>query len=94
MMPSEEAYRDAEKKLGLMCPECGSRQMHRMQREGLMQVVVYPFFGYFPWECAECKESFLLKKRYKRKFKSSRGDAEENPGNGDFLPNRSEARGR
>jgi hypothetical protein len=32
-----------------------------------MQRTFLTFFGLFPWECGQCKEPFLIRKRYERK---------------------------
>jgi hypothetical protein len=56
--------------------------MRRMGRKGFMQYFVYPFFGYFPWQCLDCEETVLLKIRYKRKkkhSKSAEGETEQSP---------------
>lgn len=31
-----------------------------------MQQKVYPFFGYYPWECPICREVKLFRRRGKR----------------------------
>ncbi len=48
------------------CPDCGSRHLRRLPRQGFMQLKVYPFFGYFPWECPICRQTRLYRKRGKR----------------------------
>jgi len=45
--------------------------MHRLERKGFMQLNVYPLFGYYPWECGMCKQLFMIKKRYRRKRRST-----------------------
>ncbi|MGP8254027.1 MAG: hypothetical protein ACLQHF_18520 [Terracidiphilus sp.] len=49
------------------CPECGGNRIRRVERKGLMQKLIYPWFGYFPWHCRECRKYFLLRKRNRRK---------------------------
>ncbi len=49
------------------CPECGASRIRRVERKGFMQKHVYPFFGYFPWHCRECRQYVLLRRRYSRK---------------------------
>lgn len=46
------------------CPMCGSSYLRRVPRIGFYQRVVLSLFGYYPWECGDCKESFRLRKRY------------------------------
>lgn len=46
-----------------MCPKCTEVQLTRVARHGFLQEHVYPKFGLFPWECAQCREVFLLKSR-------------------------------
>jgi hypothetical protein len=49
------------------CPGCGNDRPRRVERKGFMQLRIYPLFGYFPWYCKECRQYFLLRKRYRRK---------------------------
>jgi hypothetical protein len=46
------------------CPICGCSCFHRVPRTGLAQRTILSLFGYFPWECARCKELFLIRKRF------------------------------
>jgi len=39
-----------------------------MERKGFLQVKILPKFGYYPWMCLNCRTSFLVRKRYRRKF--------------------------
>jgi len=48
------------------CPECGSEQLRRLARQGLLQRKVYPLFGLFPWECPICRQTRLFRVRGKR----------------------------
>ena len=34
----------------MYCETCGC-EMRRFARKGFLQEKVYPFFGYYPWEC-------------------------------------------
>jgi len=34
-----------------------------MERVGLFEKKVFPFFGYYPWECSACRKRVLLKTR-------------------------------
>jgi ssDNA-binding Zn-finger/Zn-ribbon topoisomerase 1 len=45
------------------CPQCDEVELTRVARRGFMQERVYPKFGMFPWECAQCRQIFLLKSR-------------------------------
>ena len=59
----------AHARAGVPCPECGSDRPRRVERKGFLQMKVYPFFGYYPWICGDCKHVFLARKRYRRKSK-------------------------
>jgi hypothetical protein len=48
------------------CPICGSSYLRRVPRFGFKQKVLLAIFGYYPWECGQCKEPFLMRKRYGR----------------------------
>lgn len=52
------------------CPDCGSRHLRRLPRQGFLQTKILPFFGYYPWECAMCRETKFFRIRGKRKRKS------------------------
>jgi hypothetical protein len=54
-----------------VCPECGSQHLRRLPRQGFLQRKIYASFGYYPWECPICRNSFLLRKRGKRMRHSS-----------------------
>ena len=49
------------------CPSCGGDYLRRVPRLGFKQKVLLPFFVFYPWECGQCKEPLLLRKRRKRK---------------------------
>ncbi|HTW60818.1 MAG TPA: hypothetical protein VMD55_03360 [Terracidiphilus sp.] len=53
----------------IRCPSCGDGGPRRLERKGFLQEKVYPLFGYYPWLCATCKSTFLMRKRYRRKSK-------------------------
>jgi hypothetical protein len=38
--------------------------MQRLPRKGFLQLNVYPWFGYYPWECPFCREPMMVKKRH------------------------------
>ncbi len=51
----------------VFCPECGGKRVRRVERKGFMQKHIYPWFGYFPWSCRDCRTFFLLRKRNRSK---------------------------
>ncbi len=57
----------------MYCVTCGC-EMRRLMRESFMQRKVYPFFGYYPWECPLCRELVMYKVRHLRKKKSKSQD--------------------
>jgi hypothetical protein len=56
------------------CVTCGN-EMRRLMRESFLQRKVYPFFGYYPWECPLCREPILYKQRSLHKVRSKPRDA-------------------
>lgn len=46
------------------CPICGCSQLRRIPRTSFAQKKILPKLGYYPWECGECKEPFLLRRRF------------------------------
>ena len=46
-----------------VCPECGSRALHRLQRRGFWQSRVLPLVGFYPWRCVACRRPSLLRSR-------------------------------
>lgn len=38
------------------CPACGMEHMRRLPRVGFWQRQVFSRMGYYPWECATCRE--------------------------------------
>jgi DNA-directed RNA polymerase subunit RPC12/RpoP len=51
----------------VFCPKCGSDRLFRTERKTFLQRRFFPLFGYFPWECRDCRKDFTLRKRYRRK---------------------------
>ncbi len=45
------------------CPHCENIELRRHARTGLWQRKVMPRLGYFPWECGQCREIFMLRMR-------------------------------
>jgi hypothetical protein len=56
-----------------MCPACERATMRRIGRVGFFQRVVMPWFGFYPWECSNCRSlKFLRVRGIKRKRRSKR----------------------
>jgi len=70
------AERLAEKPY-IPCPKCGKGHLHRIARRGFLQIKVYPLLGYYPWECAGCRETSLIKKRLERRRSKNRSKRSE-----------------
>jgi hypothetical protein len=45
------------------CPHCGARALYRRERRGFLQRKVLPRLGFYPWNCASCRKSALLRLR-------------------------------
>ncbi len=45
------------------CPHCEAIELRRQARSGLWQKQVLSRLGYFPWECGQCRQIFMLKLR-------------------------------
>jgi hypothetical protein len=45
------------------CPHCESIVLRRHGRSGFLQKEVFSRLGYFPWECGQCRQIYLLKLR-------------------------------
>lgn len=67
--PASAAELIEQSGLRVECPGCGSHHPHRLERRGFLQKKILPLFGYYPWLCGVCKNSFLIRKRYRRKLK-------------------------
>ena len=52
-----------------ICPKCRSKRVLRIRRAGLLQSVLFPQFGLFPWQCEDCRTLFVFKSRGKLKRK-------------------------
>jgi|HubBroStandDraft_5_1064220.scaffolds.fasta_scaffold36587_3 hypothetical protein len=48
------------------CRECGTG-LRRLARKGFLQLKVFSFFGYYPWECPVCRKPIMVRKQYLRK---------------------------
>ncbi|HLI04297.1 MAG TPA: hypothetical protein VKU93_08505 [Terracidiphilus sp.] len=47
----------------LLCVNCGSERVRRIERKGILERRFFKLFGYFPWRCATCRTKFFLKRR-------------------------------
>lgn len=45
------------------CPRCEAIELRRQARAGFLQREVLSRLGYFPWECGQCRQVYLLKLR-------------------------------
>jgi predicted nucleic-acid-binding Zn-ribbon protein len=52
-----------EKTAEIGCPKCRYHDLYRMKRIGILQIALFPLFGYFPWECGKCRKTSILKGR-------------------------------
>jgi hypothetical protein len=50
----------------VLCTKCKFGELSRTKRVGLMEELIYPHLGYFPWICSECKERVIVKHRGER----------------------------
>ena len=39
-----------------VCKRCGNNRFERLQRIGLLQRTILPFFNLYPWRCAICNK--------------------------------------
>jgi hypothetical protein len=62
-MPSGDLQSTPSESRILLCPKCHRSDMRRIGRRGVLQEKVFPFFGYFPWECPHCRVVKLFKYR-------------------------------
>lgn len=56
------------------CPCCGQQALIRVARTGFLKERIFPKFGFYPWECPQCRKKLLLRKRgfsYNRRFTSA-----------------------
>jgi len=59
------------------CPKCGETQCSRRDREGLLQIFVFPHLGLFPWHCPKCRKTFVAKERGKSKIRHREEDLQK-----------------
>lgn len=58
----------------VICQRCGRGRVHRVFREGFLQEIVYPWFGYYPWRCTTCGKVVMLRKRRRVKIRGGEAD--------------------
>lgn len=65
------------------CPECGTSNITRIARSGLLRRFIYPLFGFYPWRCVRCGATSMLKwrdqPRKRRRHAKSSSMPEVNP---------------
>ncbi len=44
-----------------LCFRCKTKAFRRINREGFLQTVIFPYFGYYPWECIMCRRRFFFR---------------------------------
>jgi hypothetical protein len=59
----------------MVCAKCKCPEMRRIHRVGFLRETLAPKFGYYPWECSNCRNQQLLRSRGNRK----RSHDAENP---------------
>ncbi len=57
------------------CPKCGEKHCSRRKREGIVQILVWPRLGWYPWQCGACRHVFIVKFRGKSKRNRPGDDA-------------------
>lgn len=50
----------------IYCPSCRSDRIYRLERRGILQKKLLPFFGFYPWQCKGCGAEVMLRKRNRR----------------------------
>jgi transposase-like protein len=45
------------------CPKCGNTRTARRRRSGLLETLVLPRLGLYPWECNGCRTNFNYSNR-------------------------------
>ncbi len=49
-----------------ICGQCGSTGLRRVNRHGYLQRVIWPIFGFYPWECVMCRGRRYLRDEGRR----------------------------
>jgi hypothetical protein len=68
-LSSTGSAKEIGRRTGMHCKDCGT-PLRRLARKGFLQLKVYPFFGFYPWECPLCRKAMMVKKQYVRKRRS------------------------
>ncbi len=63
----------------MQCTKCGHGRLSRTKRVGLLEEDLFPFFGYFPWICSDCKSRILVRARGQRVRISRNEQFDANP---------------
>lgn len=50
----------------MVCPYCGHDRLRRTSRVSFLENKIFPLVGIYPWECANCRQHYLRRKRYER----------------------------
>ena len=56
-----------------ICEECSRGRMERSERHGMLEHMVYPMFGMFPWRCNACRERKFFQDRGERRIAHIKG---------------------
>jgi hypothetical protein len=56
-------HRHQEERADLVCKNCQFPQMRRVRRQGWLEREFYPHFGFYPWECIDCRQITMHKMR-------------------------------
>lgn len=57
----------ARRKDQVYCPICGGDRMYRVERRGFLRRAIFPLVGYYPWQCKECANEAMLRKRNRKR---------------------------
>ena len=49
--------------IAVRCPACRSDHVYRAGRRGLLQTMVLPMFGFYPWQCKGCGADVMIRRR-------------------------------
>lgn len=63
------------------CPHCDGESTRRVARSKSLRDRLMYFFGYFPWECVDCREKFFDRKRHVRAKRHPQGEVYIESGN-------------
>jgi hypothetical protein len=57
----------------MLCPKCGHDRLRRTERKGLFELNIFPLFGFYPWECSNCRNHFFFRKRRQHNHRTHKG---------------------